>query len=216
MMCCTCISVRLSEADYEAFISRHRGAFPIRRAEDMASACPRIVRRKLSSTSATQITEGANETGKLVEAPDSLSSESTADASGFVLPLAPRRESAVPVLAVAEQHGAEDAMDMIWEAHHERARELAEVAAELGTGPETAPPQESEIAASDDAGLENHADPMEVDIAVPSLAVLQQHGADEAQAMIQESFDERARELEADMLAARRSFEAALRARGGN
>ncbi len=34
--------------------------------------------------------------------------------------------------------------------------------------------------------------------------------------MHQDAFDERARELEAELLSARRSFEAALRARGGN
>merc|ERR550537_1317460 len=56
------------------------------------------------------------------------------------------------------------------------------------------------ILAPDDTGLRNNADLMEEDIAVPALAVLQQHGADEAQAMIQAAFDERARELEADML----------------
>ena len=50
----------------------------------------------------------------------------------------------------------------------------------------------------------------------PTLAVAQQHGTDEAMHMIQGMFDERARELEADWLAARCSFEAALQARGGN
>ena len=104
---------------------------------------------------------------------------------------------------------------MIQEAHDERARELLEATntpllsqeAMMLDGPETTAP--------DDGCLGNHVDSMEVDVAVPSLAVLQQHGADEAQAMIQEAFDERARELEADMVFARRSFEAALQARGG-
>ena len=43
---------------------------------------------------------------------------------------------------------------------------------------------------------------------IAGVAVLQQHGADDAQAMIQEAFDERARELEADMRTARLQFEA--------
>ncbi len=59
-------------------------------------------------------------------------------------------------------------------------------------------------------------DSVEIDSAVPTLAVAEQHGPDDAIYMIREAFDERARELEADMLAARCSFEAALQARRGN
>jgi hypothetical protein len=39
-------------------------------------------------------------------------------------------------------------------------------------------------------------DRMDKDIAVPTLAVLQQHGSDDAQEMIYQAFDERAREIE--------------------
>ena len=104
---------------------------------------------------------------------------------------------------------------MIQEVHDEHAGELLEAMSTPVPSQEAMMLDGPETAALDDGSLGNHVGPMEVDIATPSLAVLQQHGADEAQAMIQEAFDERARELEADMVSARRSFEAALRARGG-
>jgi len=212
------LPLRLTDAEYKAFISRHRGAFPIRRAEDMASSCVRAPRRKLSSTSATQSTAASEDpsAGMPVDASASLSSDSPASASGVVLPVVSRREGAVPALAVAEQHGAEDAMDMIREAHAERAQQLLEAGSAPAPSDEAMVFDGLEAVAPDDGSLGNHADPTDVDIAVPALAVAQQHGAEDAQAMIQEAFDERARELEADMLAARRSFEAALQARGGN
>ena len=58
--------------------------------------------------------------------------------------------------------------------------------------------------------------PWKIDSAVPALAVAEQHGPNDAIDMIQAAFDERAHELEADFVAARCSFEAALQARGGN
>ena len=120
-------------------------------------------------------------------------------------------ESTVPALAIAEQHGADDAMDMIQAAYEEQIQEVlaADLAASSGhvaaADSQEAPAMAEEISVA----------PMDVDSAVPALAVAEQHGADEAADMIQAAFDERARELEAEMLSARRSYEAALRARGG-
>ena len=102
-------------------------------------------------------------------------------------------------------------MDMIQAAYEEQIQEVlaADLAASGGSvaaaDSQEAPAMAEEISAA----------PMDVDSAVPALAVAEQHGADEAADMIQAAFDERARELEADMLSARRSYEAALRARGG-
>eukprot|EP00973_Karenia_brevis_P005975 812949-Karenia_brevis.AAC.1 len=65
----------------------------------MSSTCSRAVRRRLSSTSAarnTEVTEGARTPINMLS---SQLMESSANSSGVVLPIAPRREGAVPVLA---------------------------------------------------------------------------------------------------------------------
>eukprot|EP00973_Karenia_brevis_P060036 8353329-Karenia_brevis.AAC.1 len=65
----------------------------------MSSTCSRAVRRNLSSTSAlrnTEVTEGARTPINMLS---SQSMDSSANASAVVLPIAPRREGAVPVLA---------------------------------------------------------------------------------------------------------------------
>ena len=74
------------------------------------------------------------------------------------MPIISRRESAVPALAVAEHHGAEDAMYMVQMAHDEDARAL-----------EATTPVRSEEAIMFDGpeiGASDHMDPMDVDIAI--------------------------------------------------
>ena len=57
---------------------------------------------------------------------------------------------------------------------------------------------------------------MQIDCVAPALVIAEQHNPDEATDVIQQTFDERARELEADMHTARLHFEATLQARGGD
>ena len=107
------------------------------------------------------------------------------------------------MMAITEQPGAGDAIDMAREAHAERARESSEAGSAHAPSDEAVMSDGPMTVAPVDGSLGHHADPMGVNIAVPALAVAQQHGAEDAQAMIQEAFDEFARE-QADMLAARR------------
>eukprot|EP00973_Karenia_brevis_P063334 8803439-Karenia_brevis.AAC.2 len=82
-------------------MSRHRGAFPMCRAEDMSNACSRAAPRQLSSSSGAQSREAADEAGTPIDMYLFLLNGGSRYASGVVLPSAPRRESAMPVLAVA-------------------------------------------------------------------------------------------------------------------
>jgi hypothetical protein len=158
---------RLTEAEYKALIFRYRNTFPIHRVEDMASPCARTLRRKLSSSSVMPSTATSEE----------LSAGMPADASTSLANDGPDTRTSLTVLttisrpapAVAERHGADDAMDIIPEAHGEHTREAlggmnTSFASQQATrldGPATA--------ALDHGGPGNTVDSMEIDIAAPSL-----------------------------------------------
>ena len=217
--------VPLTDAAYKAFVFRHRGAFSVFCAEDMAGHCARAPRRKLSNMTATQGTTASEDlpARMATDVPISLPSASPANASGVVLPIVERCESAAPALAMRSKvpmNGydpgglrrlCQGPVENRSHADIGRPSGLVPMASENESGAWCVEPVEWA-----DESPACSMEPTAVDSAVPALAVAEQHGADEAMCMIQETFDERARALEADMLSARSSFEAAMRTRGGN
>lgn len=138
----------MSEADLKAFVMRHRAAFPLVRAENMGAAAP-WRRASTPDGGATQTSTDAAETQSSLSGVASSTDDAVSLAShaAVVLPLARRGscdvsgdmapplpcdqgaqlmevDSEVSSLSVAEQHGADDAMEMIQGAYDERAREL--------------------------------------------------------------------------------------------
>jgi len=125
--------------EYTKFATKHRGAYPIRHAEDMSAVQPATGSAAGSSTDSLVLplaSQGSRETVESTPetSPPSLLVAAACDlddslsTSQDVTMSAP--ETNVPSLMIAETFGADEAMPMIQEAHMERGLELEALALE--------------------------------------------------------------------------------------
>eukprot|EP00973_Karenia_brevis_P063333 8803439-Karenia_brevis.AAC.1 len=104
-------------------------------------------------------------------------------------------------------------MDMIREAYDESATELLEgigLVNENNQAGKISKPKAMQIGDVCDVEF------TEIDSAMPTLAVAEQHKPHDTSYMLQEALDELARELKAEMFSVRSRFEAVLRANNGS
>ena len=127
----------LSPAQYRLYIKRHRDAFPVFRVKDGEEdeTCSTAVG---ADTLATDTLASTVDGSLAIDTPLLPLSEGnvaikrrrTGEGDVTMLDLAGQDDCLAPALAVAQQISADDAQEMIFAAHHERALELEEEALE--------------------------------------------------------------------------------------